>query len=151
MSAKYPDRQEVFARICERVASREALRRICDEGKDLPDYTTVLKWMAEDPVLSRMYAQAREARADARADRIQELTEQCLRGEIDQGAARLAVDAEKWLASKEGPKRFGDRLEIESKTENTFTVQLIDYTGGASSKTITIAEPQKQISDYSPV
>jgi hypothetical protein len=60
-----------------------------------------------------MYARAREHRAEARADRIDDYIEQLLTGKLDANVARVAIDAEKWQASKEQPKRFGDRTEPE--------------------------------------
>jgi hypothetical protein len=61
------------------------------------------------------YARAREHRADARADRIDEICDELHRGKLDPNAARVLIDAEKWQAGKEMPKRYGDRVEVDAK------------------------------------
>ncbi len=45
--------------ICERLACGESLRKICDD-KNLPDRSTVIRWLARDPDFATKYARARE-------------------------------------------------------------------------------------------
>jgi hypothetical protein len=59
------------------------------------------------------YARAREARADARSDKIDRLIDQMLKGEIKSDVARVAIDALKWQAGREMPKRYGDKIVSE--------------------------------------
>jgi hypothetical protein len=57
-----------------------------------------------------LHARAREERADHRAEKIDEIAELTLQGH----AARVAIDAQKWLAAKEMPRRYGDHLNVEA-------------------------------------
>ena len=79
----------------------------------MPSNETVRHWMLEEPELAANYARARELRADARADRIDEITSMIINGELDPQAAKVVIDAEKWLAGKEQPKKYGDKITQE--------------------------------------
>jgi hypothetical protein len=61
-----------------------------------------------------LHVRAREERADHRAEKIDEIAELTLQGRIDPLAARAAIDAQKWLAAKEMPRRYGDHLNVEA-------------------------------------
>src|SRR5262249_29968207 len=55
------------------------------------------------------YDLAREQRADARSDRVDEVLDDLRAGKIDAPSARVLIEAELKLAAKENPARFGDR------------------------------------------
>ena len=55
---------------------------------------------------------ARQASADLFAERILELAEEVVAGKLDPAAARVAIDALKWTASKLKPKRYGDTQRL---------------------------------------
>ncbi len=92
-------------------------------------YVTVLKWINSDEERSKMYARAREDRADVLADEIVSISdEDCAvvdhpNGEdgavevvFDSVAVtrnKLRVDARKWAASKLKPRVYGDKLQTE--------------------------------------
>lgn len=118
--------------ICERLAKGESLRSICLDD-DMPDKSTVLKWLREDADFSAQYARARELQAEHYLDEIIQiaddstddiifLTEQ--NEEVGEGAvarlkhsaiqrARLQVDTRKWAMSKLAPKKYGEKQEVE--------------------------------------
>lgn len=111
------DRQVTMKTICDLVADKHTLNQIC-KRKDMPSNETVREWMLEDDELAVMYACARELRADARADRIDELTQMVLDKKLDPAAARVIIDSEKWLAGKELPKRYGEKMTLAGDPEN---------------------------------
>jgi hypothetical protein len=104
--------QELVDSICSQVGDGMSLRKVC-EHSDMPDMTTVFKWLRENEDFSHHYARAKEASADSHADRIGDLSERILAGEYDPQAARVAIDALKWTASKLKPKKYGDRIHTE--------------------------------------
>jgi hypothetical protein len=106
--------KELGAEICELTAMRVPLVRIC-EMPGMPSERTVYAWKRIHPEFQHEYARAREHRADARADRIDDYIEAVKAGTLDPNAARVMIDAEKWQAGKEQPKRYGDRLEVDAK------------------------------------
>lgn len=117
--------QEIFDKICERIASGESLRKICKDEK-MPNITTVWHWLNNDENLDKQYARAREEQAETLADEITEISDAempvGIDGKIDAAAvnqARLKIDARKWIASKLKPKRFGDYTKIQAEVKDT--------------------------------
>jgi hypothetical protein len=66
--------------------------------------------MLKDETKSKMYARAREDRADLMADEILLISDA---KDTDVNRDRLRVDTRKWLLSKLQPKKYGDKLDIE--------------------------------------
>lgn len=119
--------QEVFDKICLRIANGESLRKICKDEK-MPNLTTVWKWLNNNPELDKQYARAREEQAELFVDEIQEISDAKIPlgpdGKIDNGAvnqARLRIDARKWVASKLKPKKFGDFTKVQAEVKDTST------------------------------
>lgn len=124
--------QDIADAICELLADGKALRTIC-EAEDMPHRATVFRWLAADPAFAEQYGKAREAQADALADDIVAIADECRKGtktvrkangdvevtEIDMiERARLQVDARKWVAAKLKPKKYGDQMRTELTGEN---------------------------------
>jgi len=90
----------------------------------MPDRDTVYAWLGKYTEFSDNYARAREDRADWRSDRIDDYVRRMISGEIDANTCRVAIDAEKWQAGKEKPRRYGDKLELSGDKENPLSVVL---------------------------
>jgi hypothetical protein len=116
---------ELVAVICARMAEGVSLRSIClDEA--MPDKSTVFRWLAAHNEFRDQYARAREARADAMAEEILEISDDDSGDAItdpDSGAtrlntefvarSRLKVDTRKWLMARMAPKVYGDKVTQE--------------------------------------
>lgn len=98
---------ELAHQICQLVALGSNLDRIC-AAEGTPDKATVYKWLRESVSFFNDYARARELRADSRSDRIDGYIQSLVAGELDAQAVRVIIDAEKWQAAHEQPKRYGD-------------------------------------------
>lgn len=109
-NVKY-DKAKLFPELCSMVAMGGNLDSICKEP-GMPAHSTVIAWMMDDDAFAEEYARAREARADKRSDRIDDYVTRMLDGKIDPQQCRVAIDAEKWQAGKEQPKRYGDKQEV---------------------------------------
>lgn len=103
---------ELGVKICDMIASGSNLTRI-SQIPGMPVFGTMAKWMRENPAFGEDYAHAREARADSRQDRIDEIGAKLERGEIDSNTARVLVDIEKWQAGKEKPKSYGENTSLK--------------------------------------
>lgn len=101
--------EELADRICEAIATGEALYRMCEERSDLPAERTIYQWLEKHPEFAQKYARARERQADRNADEIVTIADT----EEDPQRARVRMDARKWRASKLAPKRYGDKVQQE--------------------------------------
>nr|WP_316214145.1 terminase small subunit protein [Bradyrhizobium sp. SZCCHNR2032] len=99
----------------------ESLRSICRDDS-MPDKSTVFRWLAAHAEFRDQYARAREARTDAMAEEILEISDDGSNDtyEVDGrevtnqdviARSRLRVDTRKWLMARMAPKKYGDRLE----------------------------------------
>jgi len=104
------DRDLLIPAICSRIANGETVNVILKEP-GMPAHPTWCDWMREDPQASEMYARARESRADIRSDRIDEYADDMIKGKITPEQCRVAIDAQKWQAGKENPRRYADKLQ----------------------------------------
>ena len=89
--------QDLFDRICERIADGESLRAICADY-DMPSCTAVFKWLAAskvgDGLLVEQYARAREAQADTLFDEILKIADTPVIGEKRKVLANQEVGPE---------------------------------------------------------
>ena len=86
------------------------MAKIC-KLPQFPHITTHYKWIAGFPEYQEMIRAAREDQADTHADRIIEIAYETLAGVHKPEAARVAIDALKWIAAKMKPKVYGERVE----------------------------------------
>jgi transposase-like protein len=87
------------------------LRAVC-RGIGMPEPSTVLKWIKEDPEgFGKQYARAREIGYETMADDLVDMVRNTepQPGEVQR--ARLEMDTVKWLLSKALPKIYGDKLQ----------------------------------------
>jgi hypothetical protein len=106
--------------ILEAISEGMGLVTFLKQRPDLPSYSTVMRWVRDNPEFAAQYACAREDMADHDADKIADVADDVMKGKVDPAAARVAIDAFKWSAGKRRPKRYGEKLEIEQ----TGTVQV---------------------------
>jgi hypothetical protein len=125
--------QEIVDEICARLSDGQSLRSIC-KSENLPSTTTVCKWLAKYPEFADQYARAREAQADYIADEILDIADDSSNDWMERDGltvengesirrSQLRIDARKWLAGKLRPKKYSDKLMVESKTETTFVLR----------------------------
>jgi hypothetical protein len=100
-----------FDLVCDGIASGLSIQKACDK-LDI-DPTMFYRQMNKDESLVHKYTRAREARADVRFDRMDELLDEVKSGAVEPNAARVLVDAIKWMAGKEKAKVYGDRIQSE--------------------------------------
>jgi len=86
---------------------------------------SIFLWLGKHPEFSEQYTRAREAQAEAHADRIVEIADD---DTLDPNHKRIMVDARKWVASKLKPKRYGDKAEVEHSGNVGLTVNVLRLT-----------------------
>lgn len=102
--------QEIADTICERLIDGESLRKIC-AGDDMPNRSTVLRWMDADEAFAAKCARAREIQADSLFDQMQDIADEGNADDVQR--AKLRVSTLQWRASKLAPKKYGDKTTTE--------------------------------------
>jgi hypothetical protein len=125
---------EIAEEICiELMSSSVPLKDILASDARFPGLNTFYKWLYSNADFEKLYAQAKELRADFLADEVLAISD------ADEGDARLEynaqgvpyavidgknvqrsrlmADSRKWLASKLNARRYGDQLDLTSKGE----------------------------------
>jgi hypothetical protein len=133
----------VAAKFCAAIAEGNSVRAVCKDTKQ-PGMTTVFRWLG-DPKLTdfrKQYARACEARADAFAEQLLDISddatndymEKVIEGEVvgyvTNGEAiqrsKLRAETRRWLMSKVQPKKYGDKLDLTSGDEPIVPVAIFD-------------------------
>lgn len=130
---------EIFETICQRLENGEVLRAIC-ANEDMPDRSTVLRWIANDDAKRRRYDSARQACVEFWSDEIIQIATDGSRDTVtdEKGRARcdhewvarsrLRIDTIKFLMTKINPLKWGDKLpeaaaarqmEIDAQAQQT--------------------------------
>ncbi len=116
--------QELFENICKDIAtSSKGLKEVCESHGVTS--RVFYSWIQKDEALLHIYTRAREEQADLLADEIIKLaddktgdTQAGEFGDVGNAAniarSRLQVEARKWIAAKLKPKKYGDKVEVES-------------------------------------
>ncbi|WEQ51199.1 hypothetical protein LV478_11725 [Komagataeibacter oboediens] len=107
---------EIAEEILERLEEGESLSGICSlDG--MPTEGAVRYWAQTDhDGFAARYARARERGLEKHADEIIKIADTA-RDSDSASAARVRVDARKWILSKLLPKQYGDKLNLEHSGE----------------------------------
>ena len=103
---------ELASRFCGEIALGNSLRSVVARD-DMPSHTAIYEWLAKYPEFAEQYARAKTDSGDSDADKIEEIAERVLSGELEPQQARVAIDAYKWTAGKKRPKKYGDKIQQE--------------------------------------
>jgi hypothetical protein len=121
--------QKLADLICERLAEGESVRTVC-KAEDMPAPSSVFKWLREVEGFSEQYARAKQEAADAMAEELLDIADDGSNDwmEVQHGdssfwktngealqRSRLRVDTRKWLMSKMKPKKYGERLSLDTE------------------------------------
>jgi hypothetical protein len=121
--------EKVFNNIIQDIEDGKALRTIL-KYSGMPSSSTFYIWIEEDKAKSKRYAHACEVRADNIFEDILSIADESendvkrdkdgkeiTNGEVIQ-RSRLRVDARKWYLSKLSPKKYGDKIDVNSNNVN---------------------------------
>ena len=114
---------ELMDEICRRIAEGRAVKNVCQD-EDMPTFSFVWKWISEDAVFEHRYARAIQQRALNHADEITFMVQEVREGKLPPDAARVAIDAMKWTASRLLPKVYGDKQIVEANVTHTHQLHL---------------------------
>ena len=134
MKYKQEVKDKTFNTICKEISKGRSLRNVLRDNTDLPNMTTIFEWLALSKEYHKQYAGACEERAIQMFEDMFEIADETQndwtdkingRGEVvgrkpDNEAiqrSKLRVDTRKWALSKMFPKKYGERIEIETTGE----------------------------------
>jgi hypothetical protein len=107
--------EDLGSAICDLVADGESLRGVCDRLHIAR--RTIRAWEQRKPAFGAALAIARQHGYAVWADEILTISDE-IEGCQDNAqvqAARVRIDARKWLLSKLRPERYGDKVELTGK------------------------------------
>lgn len=127
--------KQIATEICALLAEGYPLTQIC-KRKGMPSIQVVYLWLTQEDKKEflDMYTRARQDQADTLADEIitiaddSEADTMFIRQHGEEIAvenkewinrSRLRVDARKWVAAKLKPRKYADKIEMETKNETT--------------------------------
>jgi hypothetical protein len=132
--------QEIADIICARLVEGESLRSVC-LAEEMPDKSTVFRWLRTRNEFCDQYARAREESVVAMTEEMLDIADDGTNDWMEQrdkeGAvigwrengeafqrSRLRIDTRKWLASKLQPKKYGDKVSTELTGPNGGPIQV---------------------------
>lgn len=128
--------QELADNICAQLAEGISMRTVC-KADDMPDKSTVFKWLRTIPEFKDQYTRAKDESADALIEDSLDIADNgtndwmsrndpenagfVLNGEHIQ-RSRLRVETRKWLASKLKPKKYGEKVDLRHSNPDGSTM-----------------------------
>lgn len=100
---------ELGEEICRLLSGGQSLRKIC-ALEDMPEMTTILRWVCQKEEFRVQYDKSREMWSEREFDGIIDLADDV---SIPADQKRIMVDTRKWALARMMPKRFGDRMTQE--------------------------------------
>lgn len=150
--------EQIAETLCIRLGMGRSLRSICKDD-DMPSQSVVYLWLNRHPEFLEQYTRAREEQAETHADEIVDIADE--RPEIveikdDKGnvidykmdSAFIAwqkqrIDARKWNAAKQRPKKYGDRITHSGDDDNPMVVEASHNVFGELLKAIKMERQEK--------
>lgn len=133
----------VFKTICIELSDSDlGLKTLCK--KHNTSSSAFYDLLNDNKELGDFYMRARDMQADFLADQIIEIADDSSKDTIKfmkdgqqqemenkewVNRSKLRVEARKWIASKLKPKKYGDKLEVDQKTELSGAVEVKQITG----------------------
>ena len=101
---------ELADEFCARLAEGQSVRTICND-EDMPNRSTIYRWLRLQEGFSDQYARAKE---DATEALVEDMLDIADHGNLrDTARARLRYDARRWYLSKLKPKKYGDSSKLD--------------------------------------
>lgn len=137
------NKKEIQDAVCHLISTTSlSLRKILLELQkngvdDVPTYSTIKNWIADDNDFFAQYARAKEKQLDVYADEIVEISDNdgLDLGFTEEGKSfvnheninrsRLRVDTRKWILSKLAPKKYGDKLGLDTGDTGPIVLKVI--------------------------
>jgi len=120
--------QEIAIAICERLSDGESLRSVCRD-ESMPALSTVFKWIGNNPIFAEQYTRATLARADAKFEELDAVSEEAAMAEsaVTVAGLRLKADNIKWQLARMNSKKYGDKMQHAGEDGGPLVVNIVRY------------------------
>ena len=105
---------------------RSAIEMVKAKGKPYSS-KTFFKQIKENEEIGKQYARACDERTHLIFEEIIDITDEKMFDQVEVQQARLKVDARKWMLSKMNPKKYGDKIEVDSTINAEIKTHNINY------------------------
>lgn len=118
--------EQDFEYVCLEIEKGRALRKCCTDFMSVDKFHSMCKESAD---LNERYARAKDIQADYLFDELKDISDgdDIIDDQVKIQRDRLKIDARKWILAKMAPKRYGDKIEIDSTSKVEIT-QRPDFT-----------------------
>lgn len=108
---------ELRDEICKRISSGNSVHRVSRQD-DMPDRSTIYRWLREKPDFKDQYERALKEREDYHFDEMLDIADLVEEDNIKIQKAKLMIDTRKWVLSRMNPKKYGDKAgEYEDSSD----------------------------------
>ena len=146
--------EQVGKAVCELITQGYTLRQI-GELSNMPDKSTIIRWLSIHDEFRDQYARAHETRALVMADEVLEIADDNRNDWVEREnkdgttyvelndeaiqRSRMRIETRKWWMGKANPKRFGEKVQHANDPDNPMPAASIGV----------VVLPPKQVSDGS--
>lgn len=102
-----------------------SMRKVC-QSCDMPDRSTVDRWMDAHPDFAAKCARARIEQAEHNHDEMRDIECKVLSGALEPQAANVVLSNKRWRMSKLDSKKYGDRIDHTTGGDKLPAAQTID-------------------------
>jgi len=102
---------QIAASLCRYISLGYSLRKACSQD-GMPAISQVFEWKQRYPEFQRQFEEATVERGLFFGDKIGDLAEQVLAGEVDPAAARVAMDGYKFTAARLASRTWGEKSQV---------------------------------------
>jgi hypothetical protein len=107
---------EIAKEIC-MMTYEMSLTNICKSSERFPDRATFFRWKREHAELRDFYVNIVRDKGDLFIEEIDQTVIDLKDGKIDPSTANVIIQTLKWKAAKFYPKMFGDKSEVDIKSD----------------------------------
>lgn len=125
MAYSKADRRKILDELYPELEKGKGVNTVCNENEHFPSASNINVWINElGKEETDRYTGAREAGVHALFEEINTIADEC-KGDKDAiNKARLRIDSRKFTVSKLNPKKYGDRTNVDLKTDGTITLNI---------------------------
>jgi hypothetical protein len=131
--------QELADEICRRLSLGETMSSVCNDSR-MPEYGTMWRWMKENERFREESAHARELGTHALADQCIAIADDPT---LDPQDKRIRIDTRIRLIGKWNQKKYGDKIELESNSNQNLTLSFNIPNRGKEAEIIELEDAQR--------